>query len=312
MSAHGSSSLRDSAPRIVRETFERLAPAERTLGARLLATRFLERCADAAEAGDWSETAVWARSACERYGEALPVRQVLAGAIDRVATAFAGDGDGAAALAFERVRAELAGAFAPDSAARRAPGDPALDAIDVALDALLQRLDRNDPLTAEHSRAVSAWCARLGERLGESREGIAHLARSGLIHDVGKVQTPLAILIAPRALTDDEMQTMRRHTLDGEAIVREHALAARFAGVVRSHHERFDGRGYPDGLRGEAIPRDARIVSVADAFNAMIGRRPYRPPLTPFAALEELVHGRSTQFDPDVVDAMIAIVSDHA
>jgi len=155
-------------------------------------------------------------------------------------------------------------------------------------------------------------CARLGERLGESREGIAHLARSGLIHDVGKVQTPLAILIAPRALTDDEMQTMRRHTLDGEAIVREHALAARFAGVVRSHHERFDGRGYPDGLRGEAIPRDARIVSVADAFNAMIGRRPYRPPLTPFAALEELVHGRSTQFDPDVVDAMIAIVSDHA
>ena len=312
MSARTSIGLRSSARRIVRETCAALAPGERTVGAKLLACDFVERCAASAAANDWPSVTAWARTACERYGDALPVERLLAGAMDRVAAAFDPHGDETAALAFERARSELGGALAHPPLRAGAHPFETVDEVDVVLDALLGRLDLSDPLTAEHCRAVGAWCARLGKRLGGSHDEIAHLTRAGLIHDVGKVNTPVEILVAPRALSEDEMATMRRHTLDGEAIVREIALAAHLAGAVRSHHERFDGRGYPDGLRGEAIPRDARIVAVADAFNAMIGRRPYRPPLPPPDALDQLVDGRGTQFDPDAVDAMTELVAERA
>ena len=105
---------------------------------------------------------------------------------------------------------------------------------------------------------------------------------------------------------------MRGHSAAGAAIVAEVPLIANLVPAVRSHHERFDGTGYPDRLKFEAIPREARIVAVADAFNAMIGRRPYRPPLAPSVALEQLVQGRGTQFDPDIVDAMIDVVTHRA
>jgi putative nucleotidyltransferase with HDIG domain len=312
MSARASIALRSSARRIVRETCAALPPGERTVGAKLLASDFVDRCAASAAANDWPSVTAWARSACERYGDALPVERVLRGAMDRVAAAFDPHGDETAALAFERARAELGGALAPPPRRARTQRFETVDEIDVLIDTLLERLDLSDPLTAEHCRAVGAWCARLEKRLGGSHEEIAHLTRAGLIHDVGKVNTPVEILIAPRALSADEMATMRRHTLDGEAIVREIALAAHLAGAVRSHHERFDGKGYPDGLRGTAIPRDARIVAVADAFNAMIGRRPYRLPLSPSDALDQLVRNRGTQFDPDAVDAMTELVAERA
>ena len=133
-----------------------------------------------------------------------------------------------------------------------------------------------------------------------------------MIHDIGKVTTPAAILGAPRRLTDGEMQIMRQHAEAGAVIVAEVPLIANLIPAVRNHHERFDGSGYPDRLKWEAIPRVARIVAVADSFNAMIGRRPYRPPLAPSAALERLVEGRGDQFDPDIVDAMIDVVTNKA
>ena len=192
---------------------------------------------------------------------------------------------------------------------RDAARHEAIDEIDVALDDLITRLDASDELTAEHSRAVSSWCARLAHRLALAKHDAIDVARAGLIHDVGKITTPSAILNAPRALDDDEMAIMRDHAVAGAKMVAAIPLVAHFTPAVRNHHERFDGRGYPDGLRASTIPIATRIVTVADAFNAMIGRRPYRPPFSPAVALERLEANRGTQFDPIVVDAMIDVVT---
>jgi putative nucleotidyltransferase with HDIG domain len=184
-----------------------------------------------------------------------------------------------------------------------------IDEIDATLNALIARLESADSLTAEHSRAVSSWCARLARRLGMTSEEVALASRSGLVHDVGKLRTPAEILNAPRSLSAEEWQIMRAHALVGESIVLGIPIIQHLSVAVRSHHERIDGKGYPDGIKGLRIPTIARLVAVADCFNAMIGRRPYRKPMPPSIALMELERHRGTQFDPEIVDAMIDIVA---
>lgn len=304
--------VRVNAARVVKETFDRLSAGERTVGAKILLTRFVERCADVAESGDWSGLTRWAGDACERYGAILPAERVLSAALRPLADAFQRGTDDITARRYDRASGALLLVLGNARAGAATGNVEAVDECDVALDVLIDKLDAYDPLTAEHSRAVGSWCARLAKRLGDGKNEAVQLARAGLIHDVGKLSTPPEILIAPRRLTDEETAVMQAHTTAGERIVRDTPLIATFAVSVRSHHERFDGRGYPDGLRWDTIPREARIVSVADAFNAMIGRRPYRAPLAPSAALDELVGGRGGQFDPDVVDAMIEVVTEHA
>jgi putative nucleotidyltransferase with HDIG domain len=174
---------------------------------------------------------------------------------------------------------------------------------------MLVRLDAADPLTAEHSRAVAVWCSRIARRLTLSAEDVTFASRCGMIHDVGKVTTPKEILHAPRKLTDDEWVFMRSHTTAGEKIVLEDKTLAAFAPVVRSHHERLDGKGYPDGLVADQLSLHTRIVTVADCFNAMIGRRPYRPPMPPARALEQLDANVGTQFDADIVAVFHEIVN---
>ncbi len=120
--------------------------------------------------------------------------------------------------------------------------------------------------------------------------------------------TPLEILQAPRKLTDAEWNVMRAHVLTGHEMVRDHHKLREFSGVVRSHHERFDGKGYPDQLDRTRIPIGVRIVSVADSFNAMIGRRPYRTPMPPDRAVEELKRNAGGQFDPNVVEALVDVI----
>jgi HD-GYP domain-containing protein (c-di-GMP phosphodiesterase class II) len=129
-----------------------------------------------------------------------------------------------------------------------------------------------------------------------------------MLHDVGKTTTPREILLAPRSLSDAEFAIMRDHAASGEAMVAEIERLRPFRPLVRRHHERLDGKGYPDRLAAADIPLSVRIVTVADCFNAMIGRRPYRLPLSPAAALDQLVKNRETQFDALVVEAMIDIV----
>ncbi len=183
-----------------------------------------------------------------------------------------------------------------------------VDEIDAAINALIARLDAADPLTGEHSRAVASWCSRLARKLGLGHDEIVLASRSGLIHDVGKTFTPIEVLCAPRSLTAEEWEVMRAHAAVGEEIVLANATLAHLAPAVRSHHERLDGRGYPDGTAGSKIPFMARLVAVADCFNAMIGRRPYRRPMPPSIALMEIERHRGTQFDPEIADALIQVV----
>jgi putative nucleotidyltransferase with HDIG domain len=192
---------------------------------------------------------------------------------------------------------------------RRAPAFVRLaDDIDAALETLLESLEVAAPLMAEHSRAVAAWCERLARTLGLSEDEITFAARCGLIHDIGKLRTPPEILDAPRALDPNEWSIMREHAAEGARIVASFPLLESLVPTVRGHHERLDGRGYPDGLTASGISVTTRIVTVADCFNAMIGRRPYRLPLSPAAALDELERHRGTQFDPDIVTAMVRVV----
>ena len=303
--------LQRRAADIVTTALDRLRPADRTVATKIVAAQFVERCAMSAGADDWEIAAAWIDSACNRYAGIIAMQDVIGAALDGVAHTLARAAD---ADAFARVRHRLVSAAV--AAKQRAVGESnhheAVDEIDIVLDGLLTRLDQSDVLTAEHSRAVGSWCARLAKRLGASKEDVMHLTRAGLVHDIGKVMTPPEILTAPRSLDDEEMAIMRRHAEEGARIVLGVPHVAYLAPAVRNHHERFDGNGYPDRLKWEAIPHVARVVSVADAFNAMIGRRPYRPPMAPSLALEQLVRGRGEQFDPDVVDAMIDVVTNRA
>jgi putative nucleotidyltransferase with HDIG domain len=304
--------VRVRAPSIVKTTLDRLAPADRTVAAKIVAARFVERCAMSAATADWSIVSAWTDTTCQRYAGILSTHQLIGAALDGVSRALELAADDGSGRAFERARSDVEAIVARPRAIAGTPQHEAVDEIDVVLDDLLTQLDQSDVLTAEHSRAVSSWCSRLAKRLGSSKDEILHLGRAGLIHDIGKVTTPAAILSAPRRLDEAEMTVMRRHAEAGAMIVREVPLIAHLVPAVRNHHERFDGTGYPDRLKWEAIPRVARIVAVADSFNAMIGRRPYRPPMAPSAALEQLLAGRGDQFDPDIVDAMIDVVSNPA
>jgi two-component system, cell cycle response regulator len=143
----------------------------------------------------------------------------------------------------------------------------------------------------------------VGRRLRLSEDELLEVRRAAALHDIGKVAIPDAILHAPRALDNDEWQYMRQHTIIGERIINAAPALTRVAAIVRASHERWDGHGYPDALVGEAIPLGARIVAVADAFDAMTSPRPYSRPRAAEAALKELESCAGTQFDPAVVEA---------
>ncbi len=298
---------------IVAAVLDRLSPLHRTVGAEIVVLRFVERFSAAIAEGGFAGLTRWVDGACQRYVAVLPMAVLLpASAEATIAAVLAVPGCRFSADGLARLRAEIERLAARPRLVRQPASHEAIDEIDVALDDLLSRLDQSDELTAEHSRAVSSWCSRLAKRMALDKGLALDVARGGLVHDIGKIATPAEILNAPRGLTPFEYAIMQRHAADGAAIVAQIPLLAHLEPPVHSHHERFDGRGYPDGMRGEAIPASARIVCVADAFNAMIGRRPYRPPLAPGDALERLLEGRGTQFDPQVVDAMIDVVTNRS
>jgi HD-GYP domain-containing protein (c-di-GMP phosphodiesterase class II) len=170
-------------------------------------------------------------------------------------------------------------------------------------------IEAGDAYTGDHSRQVvdlvTCVCASLGLDARETR--LAEFA--ALLHDVGKIRVPAEIINKPGPLDDAEWAIMRRHTVEGEELLRRvGGLLADVGAVIRSCHERWDGRGYPDGLAGGEIPLVARIVCCCDAYNAMTTDRSYRKALTPAAAVDELLANRGTQFDPAVVDALVAVL----
>ncbi len=177
-----------------------------------------------------------------------------------------------------------------------------------AMAALFAMLGEADAQTCCHSKATGEWARRLAWSLRLSKEMSEFIELCALLHDIGKVATPQHILQNPGPLNEFDWTIMREHPGAGQRILSQIPSLARCAMVVRAHHERYDGAGYPDGLAGESIPFEARVVAVADAFHAMISDRPYRKAIAPRRALEILRDGRGTQWDPVIVDAMLAML----
>jgi HD-GYP domain-containing protein (c-di-GMP phosphodiesterase class II) len=183
------------------------------------------------------------------------------------------------------------------------------DEIDRLCRGLVERLHAEYPLTEEHSHAVAELCAQIAREMSLPDEQIVHVTRCGLVHDIGKAVIPKRILAAPRSLTPEEWSIVKAHSAVGEAILLSVPRLRSLAPVARSHHERLDGSGYPDGLEAAEIDLPTRIVAVADAFNAITGKRSYRPSGTACEAIEELRRGCGTQFDPFVVEAIARVVA---
>lgn len=175
--------------------------------------------------------------------------------------------------------------------------------------ALIATLDARDQYTAGHSAAVAIYARDIAARMGlsEAEQQEAHL--SGLVHDVGKIGLPPGLLEKSGALTLEERRQMEKHSTIGERILRNVKTYGAIAAVVRHHHERFDGNGYPDGLQGDQIPIIARIICVADAYSAMTSDRPYRDAMPSRVARLRLAQAVGTQFDTAVVAAFEAILA---
>jgi putative nucleotidyltransferase with HDIG domain len=172
---------------------------------------------------------------------------------------------------------------------------------------LMTRLEAKDRSTEEHTRRVAEWAVAIGEQLGLAPGRLRDLALAGLLHDIGKLSTPDAILTKPGRLTDAEMDAIRRHPAEGDQLLRELGYAEQIRRGVRGHHERLDGSGYPDGLRGDALDLETRILAVADVWDALVSRRVYRGAWTPERAMALLVADAGTAFDPRCVEALRAI-----
>src|SRR5918994_4087 len=170
---------------------------------------------------------------------------------------------------------------------------------------LVEALEAKDPYIKEHLRAVSDLALRIGTEISLPGEQMEALASGALLHDVGKIGIPDRILQKSGRLTEDEYAEIKRHPVLGVSILTPATELASALPVVKHHHERFDGTGYPDGLRGEDIPLIARIVSVADAFDSMIRDRPYGYGISLKAALQEIEENSGTQFDPRIVRALL-------
>jgi putative nucleotidyltransferase with HDIG domain len=175
--------------------------------------------------------------------------------------------------------------------------------------ALVATLDARDRYTAGHSAAVAVYARDIAARMGlvADQQQLAHVC--GLVHDIGKIGLSAGLLEKPGALTLDERREMQLHSEIGERILAKVDTYAEIASVVRHHHERIDGAGYPDGLRAEAIPLLSRIIAVADAYNAMTSDRPYRDAMPSRVARLRLAQSAENQFDPGVVAAFEAILA---
>jgi putative two-component system response regulator len=186
-----------------------------------------------------------------------------------------------------------------------------LESAEAVLCTLGKSIEAKDPYTEGHCERLAEYGVALGRALGLAEEDLRALRRGGYLHDLGKVNVPEAILLKTGPLTPEERAVMQKHPVVGEEICRPlHSLQAVLP-IIRSHHERQEGSGYPDGLRGEAIPLTARILQVVDVYDALTTDRPYRRALSQAAALETIeAEARRGWWDPGVVRAFREVVAE--
>jgi HD-GYP domain-containing protein (c-di-GMP phosphodiesterase class II) len=170
---------------------------------------------------------------------------------------------------------------------------------------ILKALDAKDHYTFDHSMRVAYFSLVTGTELGLNPEEMHELELSAIFHDIGKIGTPDAVLNKPERLNELEFQIMKRHPEKSCEILKDFPDFEKIAYNTLSHHERFDGRGYPQGLKGDEIPLAARIILIADTFDAMTSTRPYRKGLPYEVAFDELNQFAGSQFDPRIVEAFV-------
>jgi putative nucleotidyltransferase with HDIG domain len=180
-----------------------------------------------------------------------------------------------------------------------------------SIKALAAALDARDTYTAGHSERVSTLSVLIGRQLGLDRRQLDILRLGAMLHDIGKIGVPTEVLNKQGPLDDDEWSHIRRHPEIGEQIAGEAPFFAEISRFIRHHHERPDGRGYPDGLVGDRIPLASAIIGLADAYNAMTSCRPYRAALAPEEAVDELRRGAGAQFDRHLVDVFVNVLRRH-
>jgi len=175
------------------------------------------------------------------------------------------------------------------------------------IEALASAIEAKDSYTKGHSTQVALYAAAIGREMGLSRPVVEDLRVAGLLHDVGKIGIPETVLLKPGRLSSLEYEIMKTHPFYAHKIIEPIGLPSEVSRAIRHHHERFDGKGYPDGLQGEDVPMGARILHVADSLEAMTSDRPYRSMLSWAQIEKELVNNAGTQFDPDVVEVCLRL-----
>lgn len=174
--------------------------------------------------------------------------------------------------------------------------------------AFSEALEARDKYTAGHSHRVMEYSVAIGQRMKLTETGIEQLKIVALLHDIGKIGISDIILTKQSKLSEKEFAVLKTHPVIGVNILKSVKLLDRLVPAIYHHHERFDGKGYPHGIKGNKIPLFARIIAVADSFDAMTSNRPYRRALSIQIALSELERNKGTQFDPDIVDIFIRIL----
>lgn len=175
---------------------------------------------------------------------------------------------------------------------------------------LAAAIDAKDTYTNGHSSRVAQYSREIARRAGYTTEHQQEIYMMGILHDVGKIGVPDTIINKPGRLTDEEFGVIKTHPAVGARILAAIEEMPGLATGAHWHHERYDGSGYPDGLSGEAIPEEARIIAVADAYDAMTSNRSYRDAMPQAKVREQIIGGRGTQFDPRFADIMLAMIDD--
>jgi len=284
-----------------------------TIASSVFTNTFLDKLTLEIDTGDRDSLEAWSDAASDA-GAASECPRLVVLTCAALSASFAGE-YGLSEEVFSYLAArgnELAQRFEKTEAARKhgVQVDPSrlVDKEEVVA-SLLVTLEARDPETAEHAKAVGAWCGRIARAMGMAAEQQEFAALCGTLHDVGKVSTPREIINKPGPLSEDEWVDMHAHARVGAKLLERIPSLRDVAPIVRSHHERWDGKGYPDRLQGDQIPLMARIVAVADAFHAMASRHNYREALPLSRAVDALVAGRGTQWDPAVIDVVLRLVS---
>lgn len=186
-----------------------------------------------------------------------------------------------------------------------------LDSAETVILSLARTIEARDPYTEGHCERLARYAVIVGRRIGVSTEDLAALYRGGYLHDIGKIALPDAVLSKPGPLTDEERELMKQHTTVGDHLCGNLRALSRVRPIIRHHHERLDGSGYPDGLRGDAVPLLAQVIGVVDVFDALTTTRPYKPAVNVDEALGELRQDVARGWrDARLVDALAGAVTD--